>query len=397
MAGETVLIIDDSRLYREVIRKTLIESGYDVNVAECGEEGVDTARMFPPDLIITDMDMPGMSGEDVTRALKADPATQMIPIVMFTGTDSTDLVEQIDAGADDYLPKQHDFRELKAKVKAFLRIKALQDQVVVQNERLRLENEANERELGMAREVQGGLIPQEGGRRGRVDFAFRYIPTRFVSGDLFDVVENADGSTGFFISDVSGHGVKAALVTAMVKTGVHAYFNDSESVGQLVGRVNNSIANLLLEDMFVTAFFGKLYADGAKIEYVNAGHLPVLIVRAGTQAIDRLESDTFALGVLDDTEFDSQEARVGTGDRVFLYTDGIIEAAPPGSTDMFGFERFEQSVLSRIEADLDTLVGGVIQDLIDFSQREVFEDDLNLVAFEVVEDEPDLVDFEAVE
>lgn len=385
MASEKVLIIDDSRLYREVLKRTLVDVGYDVLTAEDGQQGVEAAREGRPDLIITDMDMPVMSGEDVCRSLKADLSTRMVPIIMFTGSNDTDLVEQLDAGADDYLPKTQHFRELKAKVKAFLRIKRLQDQILVQNEKLKHENEENERELEMARELQLGLIPQETEPIGRLAMAFRYIPTSWAGGDLFDVVEGAEGCTNFFISDVSGHGVGAAFVTAMIKMSVQTCSHGSGSVGDLVEGVNKAISALLADGMFVTAFFGSLSPDAARIQYVNAGHLPGLLIRSDDQTIEHLESSSLPLGVLDDVDFESAEVDTAPGDRLILYTDGIIEADDE-SGEQFGMERFEQSVLSCCDKSLDELVERALDDLIKFSGKHTFDDDVNLLAVEVLEE-----------
>jgi sigma-B regulation protein RsbU (phosphoserine phosphatase) len=330
------------------------------------------------------MDMPVMSGQEVCQRLKAQPSTEMVPIIMFTGNVTIDKVEQLDAGADDYLPKSNDLRELLAKVRVFLRIKRLQDRLHEQNERLKYENEKNERELQMAREVQLGLVPQEGGRRGRLDVAFRYIPMGWVGGDLFDVVENADGSTTFFISDVSGHGVGSAFVTAMIKTSILAYSSQSSSISDLVCRVNDAVDNLMLDDMFVTAFFGILDADAKNIEFVNAGHLATLLLPAGTKVIEQLESTQVPLGVMEGLDFEAEERSVNVGDRLILYTDGIIEA-PNQAGEQFGMARFEESVLSCSDKELGALVEGVIQDLIEFSGNDTFDDDVNLVVCEVVE------------
>ena len=239
-------------------------------------------------------------------------------------------------------------------------------------------------ELKMAGEVQVGLLPREGGRRGRLDVAFRYFPMLCVGGDLFDVVETADGGTAFFISDVSGHGVGAAFVTAMIKTSVLAYSGSSLAVADLVSRVNAAIANLVSGDRFVTAFFGILNAEGTKIEYVNAGHLYPLLIRAGTKAMDHLESTEFPLGIVDEFEFTAEQVDVSVGDRLVLYTDGIIEA-PNDANEQFGMARFEKSVVSHGQGDLETLVDGVIKDLMEFAGRDTFDDDVNLVACEVVE------------
>ncbi|NOX54589.1 MAG: fused response regulator/phosphatase [Planctomycetes bacterium] len=383
MAADRILIIEDSRLHRQVLQAKLSAAGYQVETAADGESGIKQALEAPPALVITDMDMPGLSGQDVCRRLKAEDATRMVPIIMFTGNVTLDKVEQLDAGADDYLPKSSDLRELFAKVRVFLRIKHLQDQLHEQNEKLRYENEQNERELRMAREVQLGLLPREGGRRGRLQVAFRYFPMYFVGGDLFDVVESA-GGTAFFISDVSGHGVSAAFVTAMIKTSVLTYSGVDLSVGDLVERVNRAISSLVQGGRFVTAFFGILDADGTKVQYVNAGHLPVLVIRAGSEQVDLLESTQLPLGVLDELIVETDEVDVKTGDRLILYTDGITEAFGPGN-EQFGMERFRQTVLAHNGGDVEELVEGVVQDLVRFTGRDTFDDDVNLVACEIIE------------
>jgi len=383
MKSKRILIVEDSRLHREVLRTRLTAAGYQVQTAPDGLKGIEAALKSPPDLVITDMEMPGVSGQELCRRLKAEAATRMVPIIMFTGQQKLDKVEQLDAGADDYLPKSNDLRELMAKVRVFLRIKSLQDQLQEQNEKLRYEIEQNERELRMAREVQLGLLPREGGRRGRLSVAFRYFPMFYVGGDLFDVVEGSDGTTAFFISDVSGHGVSAALVTAMIKTSVLAHTGTNPSVRELVERVNRAIANLIGDDRFVTAFFGILDSAARKIEYVNAGHLPVLVLRHDTGQVDALDSTDFPLGVLDEIQAEPQQVSVSVGDRIVLYTDGITEASNAAG-EQFGLERLQQSVLAHNDGKVEDLVEGVVRDLVEFTGRDTFDDDVNLVACEVV-------------
>jgi len=384
MAEDKILVVEDSRLYRRVLMKALTDAGYRVETAANGKSGVEMASDAPPDLVITDMDMPIMSGDEVCRRLKAQANTQMVPIIMLTASETADKIEQLDGGADDYIPKSQDFAELLAKVRVFLRIKHLQDQLREQNEKLRYENEMNERELHMARDLQLGLLPQEGGRRGRLNIAFRYFPMRCVGGDLFDVVENSDGSTAFFISDVSGHGVGAAFVTAMIKTSVLAYSGESASVGDLSTRVKCAIANLVGEGTFVTAFFGLLNSEATRIEYISAGHMLTLLIHPGEASFEQLDSTNLPLGVGEDFEFQAQSTPVSVGDRLILFTDGIIEA-PNEAEEQFGMSRFTESILSHRGKDLEGLVGAVIEDLIEFSGNDTFDDDVNLVACEVVE------------
>ena len=382
MAEEKIVVVEDSRLYRQVLKKTLIQAGYQVETAEDGKAGVEMVLRLLPDLVITDMDMPLMCGEEVCRRLKSDSTSQMIPIIMLTASQTADKITQLDAGADDYIPKSQDLGELLAKVRVFLRIKHLQDQLHEQNEKLRYENERNERELRMAREVQLGLLPRKGGRWGRLQVAFRYLPMLWVGGDLFDVVAitlpspssqgeegKAVGGTLFFVSDVAGHGISAALITAMIKTSVLAQVSQIESLAELVNRVNGAISLLMGEDRFVTAFFGLLNAQGTKIQYVNAGHPPGLFIRAGEQTIQRLGSMNYPMGVSGDIPYSLAEIDVGPGDRLILYTDGVTEAHNRANI-VYGMARFEQLVLSHCRLELDKLVDNVIEDLERFSGRD---------------------------
>lgn len=383
MAADRIVVVDDSRLYRGVLKKTLSSAGYEVETAVDGDAGIELVTRLLPDLVVTDMDMPNVCGEEVCRRLKAQAATKMIPIIMLTASRTTDKITQLDAGADDYIPKSEDLSELLAKVRVFLRIKHLQDQLRVQNEQLRYENELNEQELAMAREVQRGLIPSEGGRRGRMHVAFRYLPMQWVGGDLFDVLTDPAGDTVFYISDVSGHGVSAAFVTAMIKTSVLGVTSQVTSVSELANRINAAISHLTNGARFVTAFFGQLGAHADKIQYVNAGHPPALLLRRGAAAFQMLDATGLPLGIVPDATPDVAEVPVQVGDRLFLYTDGITEA-PNAEGVLFGGARFEASVLAHRHLDLETLVGNVIADLVSFCGRDTFDDDVNLVAFEVL-------------
>jgi sigma-B regulation protein RsbU (phosphoserine phosphatase) len=274
--------------------------------------------------------------------------------------------------------------ELLAKVRVFLRIKHLQDQLREQNEKLRYENEMNELELCMAREVQLGLLPREGGRRGRLNVAFRYLPMRFVGGDLFDAVVAPDGKTSFYISDVSGHGVSAALITAMVKTSVLAQAHHLRSVAELVNAVNLAVFRLAGEGRFVTAFFGILDAQGGALQYVNAGHPPALLIRRADKAIEHLENTDLPLGIMEESECSPVTVCVSPGDRILLYTDGVTEASNEAD-ELFGEDRLQQSIMAHADLPLDALVEKVIQDLIAFRGRDTFDDDVNLLACEVAE------------
>jgi sigma-B regulation protein RsbU (phosphoserine phosphatase) len=150
-----------------------------------------------------------------------------------------------------------------------------------------------------------------------------------------------------------------------------------------VERVNQSVAKLLVEDMYFTAFFGRVDPTGTRLEYVNAGHPPALILRAGGAGVDLLDNTGFPVGIMEEAAFDMAETSLHAGDRVVLYTDGVTEALNQ-NLDLFGMKRFQDSLAARAQASLDVMADGVIEDLIAYCGGDVFNDDVNLLICEVV-------------
>ncbi|RIL10349.1 MAG: DNA-binding response regulator [Proteobacteria bacterium] len=129
MARERLLAIDDEEDILELIRYNLAKDGYDLNLANSGEEGLKLARSLVPDLIILDLMLPGLDGLDVCKLLKSDSRTKGIPIVMLTARgEEADIVTGLELGADDYITKPFSPRLLSARVKAVLRRRAEQSQ-----------------------------------------------------------------------------------------------------------------------------------------------------------------------------------------------------------------------------------------------------------------------------
>jgi adenylate cyclase len=135
---QRILVVDDLADNREVLRARLSSQGYEVETAEDGASALARISTEPPDLVLLDVMMPGIDGIETVRRLKTDRTLPFIPVVLLTSkSDNADIVAGLEAGADDYLTKPIDHSALVARVRAMLRIKALQDEVVQQAERLR--------------------------------------------------------------------------------------------------------------------------------------------------------------------------------------------------------------------------------------------------------------------
>jgi class 3 adenylate cyclase/CheY-like chemotaxis protein len=151
-----VLVVDDTPHNVKLLADLLAVKGYDVATAVNGEEALAKVAADPPDLVLLDVMMPGLSGYDVCRRLRADPATSLLPVVLVTSLDpQSERVKGIEAGADDFLPKPINQAELFARVRSLLRIKSLQDEVRTQAAALSEWNQKlEERVAAQVRELQ---------------------------------------------------------------------------------------------------------------------------------------------------------------------------------------------------------------------------------------------------
>ena len=137
----TVLVVDDTPHNVKLLADLLVVKGYAVATAATGEEALSKIPAVGPDLVLLDVMMPGMSGYDVCRAIRADAKTALLPVVLVTSLDpNQERLHGIEAGADDFLSKPINQPELFARVRSLLRIKALQDEVQRQAEALKVSN-----------------------------------------------------------------------------------------------------------------------------------------------------------------------------------------------------------------------------------------------------------------
>jgi sigma-B regulation protein RsbU (phosphoserine phosphatase) len=261
---------------------------------------------------------------------------------------------------------------------------------------LRHKNEQIEEELKMARELQLALLPQEfpslprnaAPRDSALRFFSFYHPTGSVSGDYFDVFPLSDTSAGMFICDVMGHGVRAALVTAMMHAFVQDFNARAGDPGALLTEVNHGLTAILKQTgttLYATAFY--LVADVARgrMFYANAGHPSPLHVQRSTGQVEPLRTNGKtgpALGLFKDATYQTCEQPISAGDILLLFTDGLFEVE--GRNDeQYTQERLLAAVRKRVKLGPAELVRDVLAEVKEFSVHKGFDDDVCLVGAEV--------------
>jgi len=259
------------------------------------------------------------------------------------------------------------------------------------------QQEQMEQELALAREVQLALLPQSYPSFPRrataagsaLHFSHRYLPEGRVGGDFFTINQISDTQAGVLICDVMGHGVHAALVTAVERVLVEEIHGVADNPGAFLGELNQRLHHFfepLTTSMFVTALYLVIDTATGAVRFANASHpQPLHICRA--QRTVRTMGDTsqrhpFALGVAKDSIYSTEEDVVKAGDFLLLYTDGLCDLGEGKdlSPDDPEFLRLVQNCASQSgETFLDALLAQARQ----FSGQDNFRDDVCLVGIEI--------------
>lgn len=377
-----ILVVDDEPRNVRILQIHLNAQGYTVYTAEDGVEALDSVEKDAPDLILLDINMPKMDGFEVVKRIRANKATEFIPIVMITALRDTreNRIKSIEAGADDFIEKPFDSLEVLARVRSLLRIKEYQDTLAKHNARL-------EEELQMARSIQEILIPQNGVQElSGFRIASRCCPEMAVGGDFFDVWEVAPNRLGVFISDVMGHGVSAAFVTVFIKT-ILAEFQElvEDNPGYLLEILNTRFNDLISSRlfMFATAFCGIIDLGKEELVCANAGHsFPLLCDEHQKTCYAIGDKNTGnGLGIWRESVYETVRYPFGPMSKIFLYTDGVYEAKSPQGAE-FTVERLQKLVSECAAQPAANLIVSVSEAVDAFTANYPKDDDLTLLAIE---------------
>ncbi len=249
------------------------------------------------------------------------------------------------------------------------------------NEIIEKQNEIMINELVMAGKLQKSLLPNKYENIGGLDIAAMYIPSIHLGGDLYDILEMANDITAIVIADVSGHGVAAALVAAMFKMSLHMKTKSVASPRLLFRLLNKEMNNVLRED-YVSSFCFIYDSITSSITFSNAGHPTPLLFRKSNSNIIELDTDGFFIGMFDDGKYGEKTLPVQSGDKIFLYTDCLLEVTNEQGTQ-FGKKRLKKLFLEALDqADGKQTLEFIKKEIINFAGKDHFDDDFTALLIE---------------
>ena len=365
----TILIVDDTPANVEAVQGILDAEGFHTLAASDGRSAREATRAEQPDLILMDVLMPGESGFETCARLKSDPRTAAIPIIFLSALDDVqNKVTGLKIGGVDYVSKPIHGEELLARVRVHLRISE-SSRVLAEHHRAQLEE---------LRDAQQSILvrPQD---CPDGSFAAYYQPLEAAGGDFYDVVAIDSGLFGYFVADVSGHGPGAAFLTSAIKALLRQYATPVFSAEDTMRHLDSIMRQLLGEEQYLTACYARLNQRTGRLSVVSAGHPPMVLVRA-TGRVEVVQVDSEPVGVFSAAVLQRKDLRVASGDRFFLYSDGLIESSPGGGRRE-GMERLVEACVRHRSMPLEEATRQIVGDL-RCGRRAITDDEL-LLAVEV--------------
>lgn len=240
-------------------------------------------------------------------------------------------------------------------------------------ERRRLEDE-----VALARRIQVGLFPQELPKIEGYEIYAGNLPSRHVSGDLYEVLGRTGGrEIVLFLADVSGKGIGAALLTASLEALAAAPIEAGRQPHEILGRVSTLLYRRTPPAKYATALVAVLDVPTGKVRCANAGHLPALLLRSSGET-RWLDATGIPVGLMPESAYFTVEEELAPGDTLLLYTDGITEASDPEGED-YGQERLRECAVSNGALGPAELARAIEEDVEGFVRGRPFADDRTLV------------------
>ncbi|EEE36874.1 response regulator [Rhodobacteraceae bacterium KLH11] len=341
-----VLVVDDSRLQRRILVASLKKWGFEVLEADNGEAALDLCLSDPPQLVLSDWVMPGMSGLEFCHAFRNLATEQYSYFILLTSkSEKQEVAKGLDAGADDFLIKPLEADELRARISAGARILDMQRELSEKNRLietalndLKLAHDAIDKDLMQARKIQDSLVPELTGQFGKSRVSLLLKPCGHIGGDLVGMFSPGVNRLGFYSIDVSGHGITSAMMTA--RLGGYLSSTHFDQNVAMERRFNKFYALLppeevaallnarLIADTGVEEYFTMVYTiidlRNGHLKMVQAGHPHPLLLRANGET-ELLGEGGLPIGLLPDVPFHQTETHMQPGDKLLLYSDGFTE------------------------------------------------------------------------
>lgn len=248
-----------------------------------------------------------------------------------------------------------------------------------------IERERVKAEIDAANRIQAALLPLDTPHLAGASVASHYRAATEIGGDYFDFLPQPGGEIGIAFGDVSGHGLTSGIVMAMAKSALMVQVDYDAAPRAVLDMLNDIVIRTAPKRIMMTFFFGLLDPREQSLRFSSAGHLDPYVYRKATKRLEALSCWGYPLGIARRDPFRERTVEFESGDRLILYSDGLIEAVDDDG-EPFGFERFEETILLSGHLGADDIKKALLTAVKKFTHNRPPEDDQTLVvvAFEEV-------------
>lgn len=372
-----ILVVDDDFINLQVILNNLKIHNFIIDTADNGDDALKKINKNTYSIVLLDVMMPVKDGFEVCREIRQKYSLYELPVLMLTAKSRyKDVLQGFEAGANDYLAKPIKQQELLARIKTQLLIK--------ESAHAREQFNYLDRELSMAARVQQSILPSVFPQLEKASLDYFFMTADKVGGDLYDYALDDEGRLYMLVADVSGHGIPAALISSMLKVAVTLSVPYIWQPDKFFNSIDHVLNGKMLHH-FITACLVVVDLDTGHFKYSSAGHPPLYHWSATDKTLNKLKSKGRLIGFPAELNVEVSEGSLEKGDRLFLYSDGIIEAMNP-ARDMYGEERFENLLKTNTTTALPSLKTNLKNDLAKWvsgtEELNIAEDDITFLAFE---------------
>ncbi len=393
-----ILIVDDDEDIRILLSRDLAKWGHDVVSAANGVEAWETLQKERISFVISDWMMPKMDGPELCKRIRGADFSRYIYVILLTAKeDKHDLIKGMESGADDFVVKPFNKSELNVRIRAGERILKLEQDLAERNKKLSEAYSVISKDLETAAKMQKTLLPEASLTMSGFAFDWIFCPSGFVAGDIFNFFNIDEDHICFYMLDVAGHGVWAAMLSVSLSKIISSAHGRSHPLkyfipdpphyeitppATVMRELNRRFQNKNDAMQYFTMIYGIINTRNGSLRITQAGHpSPILVQREAKAKF--IGTGGFPVGMIADADYEEQEINSKSGDRFFIYSDGVTECTnnkyEPFSEEQL-VEVLEEwkhlplkKVLSRLEQRLNTWKGG-----------SDYEDDVSLLVIEKV-------------
>ncbi len=378
-----ILIAEDSLADRMILETIVTQAGYEAIPVGDGQAALEAFAETRPDIVLLDVIMPNMGGLEAAQKMRAQSQDELLPILFLTSlTDNDSLVECIEAGGSDFIPKPYNQVVLLSKIKAFARLRDLHKTLAKQKSLIEINNQHLIQEQTVAKQVFDQIA-----HSGCLDEGYlRYYmsPLAVFNGDVIVADISPTGSLVVLLGDFTGHGLPAAIGSMPLATTFYGMVRKGFSVSDIMSEINQKLHEILPVGFFCCATCIDINIASRRMRYWNGGLPACMLYREENNQFEELSSRNLPLGVLSSKDFKAETERVQLefGDRLYMWSDGIFEARNDDG-DMFGEDRLHALLETHKRSDtlFDTILK-TVQGHIGESEK---DDDISLIEIPIVE------------